>query len=64
LRFLDVEPIVPVEPKAALVLDRLAPVLSGVSGAAAVDDAFGVGFILTPTSSKRRSVRRPSRPKK
>ena len=44
LRVLDVEPIVPVEPKAALVLDRLAPALSGVSGAAAVDDTFGVGF--------------------
>jgi hypothetical protein len=44
LRILDVEPIVPVEPKAALVLDRLAPVLGGASDAAAVDDAFGVGF--------------------
>ena len=44
LRILDVEPIVPGEPEATLVLDRLAPVLSGASGAAAVDDAFGVGF--------------------
>ena len=51
--------IVPVEPQAQLVLDRLAPVLSGASGAAAVDDAFGVGFdfdahrveaALSPTS--------------
>src|SRR5580700_8922469 len=44
LRILDVEPIVPVEPEAALVLDRLLPVLSGASGAAAVDEAFAVGF--------------------
>src|SRR5208337_1168604 len=43
LRILDVEPIVPVEPEATLVLDRLAPFLSSASGAAAVDDAFGVG---------------------
>jgi hypothetical protein len=33
----------PVEPEATLVLERLAPFLSGASGAAAVDDAFGVG---------------------
>jgi hypothetical protein len=44
LRILDVEPIVPGEPEAALVLDRLAPILGGASGAAAVDDAFAVGF--------------------
>ncbi len=36
------------EPEAALVLDRLAPVLSGASGAAAVDDAFAVGFEFNP----------------
>jgi hypothetical protein len=29
LRILDVEPVVPVEPKAALVFDRLAPFLGG-----------------------------------
>ena len=34
----------PVEPEATLVLNRLAPFLSGASGATAVDDAFGVGF--------------------
>jgi hypothetical protein len=44
LRILDVEPIVPVETEAQLVLDRLAPVLSGASGAAAVDEDFAVGF--------------------
>ena len=44
LRVLDVEPIVPGEPKAKLVLNCLAPVLSGASGATAVDEAFGVGF--------------------
>ena len=44
LRIFDVEPIVPVEPEAELVLDRLAPVLRGASGAAAVDDAFAVGL--------------------
>jgi hypothetical protein len=44
LRILDVEPIVPVEPEATLVLDRLAPVLSSASGAAAFDEAFAVGF--------------------
>jgi hypothetical protein len=41
LRILDVEPIMPGEPKAALVLDRLAPFLSS---AASVDEAFAAGF--------------------
>jgi hypothetical protein len=44
LRILDVEPILPLEPEATLVLDRLAPFLSGACDVAAVDDAFGVGF--------------------
>jgi hypothetical protein len=61
LRILDVEPIVPVEPEATLVLDRLAPVLSSASGAAAVDEAFAVGLISTPTASKLQAQGRPFR---
>jgi hypothetical protein len=45
LRIFDVEPIVPVESKAKLVLDSRAPVLGGASGVAAVDDAFRTGRI-------------------
>jgi hypothetical protein len=48
LRILDVEPIVPVESKAKLVLDRLTRVLGGASGATAVDEAFAVGFEFNP----------------
>ena len=44
MRTLNVEPIVPVEPEATLVLDRLAPVLSSASGAAALDEPLAVGF--------------------
>ena len=40
LRIFDDEPIVPGETEAALVLDRLAPVLSGASRAAAVHEPF------------------------
>ena len=47
-RIFDVEPIVPVETEAKLVLDRFAPVLSGASDAAAVDEAFAVGFEFNP----------------
>jgi hypothetical protein len=43
-RILDVEPDLPVESKAKLVLNRLAPFLSGSSDAAAIDDAFAGGF--------------------
>jgi hypothetical protein len=61
---LDVEPIVPGEPEAALVLDRLAPVLSAASGAAAVDEAFAVGFDFNTQVVEAALGARPSLPKK
>jgi hypothetical protein len=64
LGILDVEPILPVEPEATLVLDHLAPFLSAVRVRRPSTMPSAEALISIPTASKRPSVRRPSLPKK